>query len=442
MSLSRTEPRWLPAGTFGRLVLLFGTTLVATLLIAAWTLRTISIEPGGEQMADLLAGQLFAARALARQSAGEPLARGEGEPVLDIGYAAAAPASAHAPWLPFLRRLSNRLEQRLGPGSDVLIEDGPPSRLWVRAAGDPQWIGIAVPHFATQAALLSLITALSGLVLVLLAAGLFARSLTRPLVRLARAAPQLAQGESPDPRIGHEGPREVRELATALLTAAADVRAVARDRELMLAGLSHDLRTPLARLRLALELLGGEAALREEMNTDLAELDAIVGQFVDYARDGREEGRQPVDLAVLAQEVGAQHAATDAWRYTGPPRLLIDGRPLALRRALANLVRNARRHGAPPLELELQATDEHARLTVRDHGPGVADEQLAALGRPFFRASNASGAGSGLGLAVAARVAGLHGGRLAMRNLDPGFEATLELPARPMDERPRARPSG
>lgn len=430
MSSSPTEPgrairRW-PSGTFIQLVLLLGATLGATLLVAAWALRAISIEPGGDQMADLLAGQLVAARALARHAPAAALA--EGEPVLDIRYAEQAPAAARRPWLPFLRRLSQRLEQRLGSGSEVLLEEGPPSRLWLRPAdqraGDPPWIGIAVPHFASQAGLLALITAATGVLLVLLAAAAFARHLTRPLVRLARAAPQLAQGEVPDPRLGSEGPREVRQLAQALLGAAQDVRAAARDRDLLLAGLSHDLRTPLARLRLALEMLHGDAALQRDMVVDLEELDAIIGQFIDYARDGREEAVSRVDLAALLRE---SVRSGGGWHYHGPERLPWQARPLALRRALGNLIRNAERHGAAPFELQLRPGEHDVVIAVRDHGAGVPESQLAALGRPFFRADNASASGSGLGLAVAARVAGLHGGELRCRNLGPGFEAALRL---------------
>jgi two-component system, OmpR family, osmolarity sensor histidine kinase EnvZ len=263
---------------------------------------------------------------------------------------------------------------------------------------------------------------------VLLAAGLFARSLTRPLVRLARAAPQLAQGESPDPRIGHEGPREVRELAGALLTASADVRAVARDRALMLAGLSHDLRTPLARLRLALEMLDGDADLRDGMVGDLGDLDAVIGQFIDYARDGREEALQSVDVVALLGSVAAQEWSSAPWQYQRPDGLQARVRPLALRRAVANLLRNAVRHGAAPFELELGEDAGRLRIRVADAGAGVPPDQLGTLGRPFFRADGAAPGGTGLGLAVAERVAALHGGGLQCRNrVGGGFEVLLTI---------------
>jgi two-component system osmolarity sensor histidine kinase EnvZ len=417
----------MPDSTFGRLVVLLAATLMSTLLIAGLTLRSISIEPGGEQMADLLAGQILAARLLQADPAIQPQAGGEA--VLDILRADRMPDSARRPWLPFLRRLTERLEQRLGEGSLVLIEDANPPRLWVgRREPDSPAIGIAVPHFVAQAAVLAATVAISALLLVLLAAGLFARSLARPLVRLAQAAPLLADGELPDERLGKEGPREVRALAHALIDSAARVRAAARDRELLLAGISHDLRTPLARLRLALELIdGGDADLRRGMEQDMAELDAVLGQFIDFARDGREEGLQSLDLAALAQELASQEWTAPAWAYRGPETCTQRVRPLALRRALANLMRNALRHGKPPFEVRVQVDTERILIGVFDHGAGVSETQLARIDRPFFRGdSNASG--SGLGLAVAARVAQQHGGGLHLRNLPSGgFEATLEL---------------
>lgn len=416
-----------PDSTYGRLVLLLAATLLSTLLIAGLTLRSISIEPGGEQMADLLAGQILAARLL--QADPDAQSRTGGDVVLDVLRAERMPESARRPWLPFLRRLTERLEQRLGEGSLVLIEEANPPRLWVgrRELGGPA-IGIAVPHFVAQAAVLGATVAISALLLVLLAAGLFARSLSRPLVRLARAAPQLADGEMPDERLGQEGPREVRALARALIDSATRVRAAARDRELLLAGISHDLRTPLARLRLALELIDtGDAELRKGMEQDMAELDAVLGQFIDIARDGREEGLQSFDLAALAQELAAQEWIAQDWSYRGPAICTQRVRPLALRRALANLMRNALRHGRPPFEVHVRAQAEQILIGVLDHGEGVSGAQLARIERPFYR-GDSSVAGSGLGLAVAARVAQQHGGSLSLRNLDTGgFEATLEL---------------
>ncbi len=420
-----------PDSTFGRLVVLLAATLLSTLLIAGLTLRSISIEPGGEQMADLLAGQILAARLLRADPGTQPQA--DGEAVLDILRAERMPESARRPWLPFLRRLTERLEQRLGEGSLVLIEDADPPRLWVgqRAPGTPA-IGIAVPHFVAQAAVLAATVAISALLLVLLAAGLFARSFARPLVRLAQAAPLLADGELPDERLGKEGPREVRALAHALIDSATRVRAAARDRELLLAGISHDLRTPLARLRLALELIdGGDADLRLGMEQDMAELDAVLGQFIDFARDGREEGLQSVDLATLAQELAAQEWTAQEWAYRGPASHTHRVRPLALRRALANLMRNALRHGRPPFGVCVQVDAERIKIRVLDQGVGVDETQLARIGRPFCRGDSSAG-GSGLGLAVAARVAQQHGGGLQLRNREEGgFEATLELASAP-----------
>ena len=290
--------------------------------------------------------------------------------------------------------------------------------------------------------------------LLLLAAAWFARGLTRPLHALAEAAPGIVAG-APPPVIDPNAGEEVLTLHRALADAAERTAAAARDRELMLAGLSHDMRTPLARLRYALALMdetqpaasahaGSDvderAALCRDMEQDIGELDAMVGQFIDYVRDGRDEPEETVDLAALLQlAVSDQARQGRDWGIASPASARVRGRPLALRRAVANLLENAARHGAGPFEADIAMVQAGPgmpaagawQLSVRDRGPGVPEAVLGRLGRPFQRADSARGGpGSGLGLAGVARVMAVHGGRLHLDNrAGGGFEARLLLPA-------------
>ncbi len=247
---------------------------------------------------------------------------------------------------------------------------------------------------------------------------------------LATAAPGLAAG-APAPTLPRSAAAEISELATALNRAAADTQIAARERQLVLAGLSHDMRTPLARLTIALELLdGGDAATRDGMQADIAELDAIIGQFISYVRDGRDEPGCIVDLSDLLDEaLAAQQRSGRQWQRSGDAHVSIYAKPLALRRALDNLIENAARHGAAPFEIELVALDHGCAIRVRDRGPGVDENALPQLGQPFYRSNAArTGPGSGLGLATVIRVAAWHGGSLRLRNRDGGgFEAELIL---------------
>lgn len=419
----------MPRRLHARLVLLLVAVVIAALAAATVAFGLSTRESSAERVARALHAQVIAADALLARQDRDAAAAG----LAALGIVRRAdPPPGERSSLRFLIRTEARLGARL-PGRDLHLS-GKPARLWVRAAPPVEgWVGIPVMREGQplrRGLLLSLI-AIGALVLA--AAALFARSLTRPLRMLADAAPGIVAGEPP-PAPPPFASDEILELQRALADAAERTRAAARDRELMLAGISHDMRTPLARLRyaLALEDRGADAAAREGMERDIDELDGIVGQFIDYVRDGRDEPLETVDLAALLRALVADEARQGrAWQLSSPVEARFNGRPLALRRALANLFDNAARHGAAPFQAELTATGGDWRLTVADRGPGVPEAALSGLGRPFHRVDRARGAsGSGLGLASVARVAALHGGGLALRNRDGGgLEAVLRLRA-------------
>lgn len=419
----------MPRRLHARLLLLLVGVVIAALAAATVAFGLSTRDSSAERVTRALHAQVLAADALLSQSdRGEATA---GLDALNIVWSAELPPGERSS-LRFLIRTEARLGARL-PGRAVRLS-GTPARLWVRAAPPGEgWIGIPVMGEGQplrRGLLLSLI-AIGALVLA--AAALFARSLTRPLRALVDAAPGIVAGESP-PAPPRSASEDILELQRALTDAAERTRAAARDRELMLAGISHDMRTPLARLRyaLALDEHGADAAAREGMERDIDELDGIVGQFIDYVRDGRDEPLEAVDLAAMLRALVADEARQGrAWQLSLPIEARLGGRPLALRRALANLFDNAARHGAAPFQAELTADDGDWRLTVADRGPGVPEAALGELGRPFHRVDRARGAsGSGLGLASVARVAALHGGALSLRNRDGGgLEAVLRVRA-------------
>jgi two-component system, OmpR family, osmolarity sensor histidine kinase EnvZ len=189
-----------------------------------------------------------------------------------------------------------------------------------------------------------------------------------------------------------------------------------RERAMVLAGISHDLRTPLSRLRLALEMSGADPATTEAMSADIAEIDAVIGQFLDFAR-GEDESMAEGDLNALAAEVveGYRKRDTDIVFRPGALRPLRFA-PQALRRAIANLIDNALHYAREPLEVATRRDGERALLEVMDRGPGVPPEQAERLKRPFTRLDEARSGpgGAGLGLAIVERVARAHGGKLEL----------------------------
>jgi two-component system osmolarity sensor histidine kinase EnvZ len=198
---------------------------------------------------------------------------------------------------------------------------------------------------------------------------------------------------------------------------ARDLESMERERAMVLAGISHDLRTPLSRMRLSLEMSGAESGAAGAMVADIDEMDAIIGQFLDFAR-GVNEQKTRQDLLALAEEV-AEH-----YRRLGKD-VSVEGEGAqlpfartAVRRALSNLIDNALRYGKEPIEVRVSKNV----IEVSDRGPGIPASEVERLKRPFTRLQSArSGpAGAGLGLAIVERVARAHGGSLELAAREGG----------------------
>lgn len=309
------------------------------------------------------------------------------------------------------------------------------TQVWVRSTSHPgHWIVLHALNYRGAVVGSTLMAAVIAGLIALIVAAFAARRLTRPLERLAANASDLLAGR-PMRNTLHGSPREVIHLAQAIGDAGATLRGVARERELMLAGISHDLRTPLARLRLALEL--GDASddeRRQAMVEDLEQLDGALEQCLAFVRDGSEETPRQIDIATLTGQLLALREYPDDWQVEDGALLAFAVRPALLRRAIGNLMDNAERYGAPPFRLEMTSDGNHFLIRVSDHGPGVNRRLLDRLGQPFLRGEPARGGadGTGLGLSIVRRAAESHGGSLRLSNgADGGLVATIQLPFPP-----------
>lgn len=264
--------------------------------------------------------------------------------------------------------------------------------------------------------------------LALVGAWLVASGLSRSLDALTRAARRVGRGETPE-RLREKGPAELRTVARAFNRMAGDLAALERERATVLAGISHDLRTPLARLRLGLEMLEGDRAVREGIATDVDEIDSVIGQFLDYAR-GADEARVDTDVDALLEELieGYRRRGLEVALLAGAQRHSLA--PTALRRAVTNLINNALRHGGAPVEVRAARENDALVIEVLDRGPGIPASQVERLKQPFTRLNEARGAegGAGLGLAIVDRIARAHGGALDFGPREGGgLVARLEL---------------
>ncbi len=263
------------------------------------------------------------------------------------------------------------------------------------------------------------------------------RRLTRPVRTLAAAAEALGRDVNAPP-LPEDGPLEVATAAAAFNTMAARIRRFVQDRTELLTAIGHDLRTPITRLKLRAEFVEDDEQ-RAKMLADVEELEAMVSATLAFGRDARTtEPVVPLDLAELLRTVldeagDARPEAVAKLQYAGPSHLTVRGRPLALKRAIANLVANAVNYaGGARLTLQPQADNAMVVIEVEDEGPGIPPGELERVFEPFHRGepsrSRETG-GVGLGLPIARNIARAHGGDVTLANRAPaGIRATVTLP--------------
>jgi two-component system osmolarity sensor histidine kinase EnvZ len=353
-----------------------------------------------------------------------------------------------APDVPLMRAFRERLRDSFGPNAEVYVraaraepedfERRPPRLFYIRlTAGQRQyWVAIPRGRLDRDAGTAVFFWGLAGLGIAVLATFLIVWRLNRPLAELARAAERLGRGGDPPP-VSESGPSEIRAVARAFNQMKDDLRKAERDRATFLAGVSHDLRTPLARLRLGVEMLEGRAddAALQGMVADIDDMGKIVDQFIDFTRGEAGEALAGVNLSELARaccERAARAGVAIRCELAETPNTL--ARPLAMQRAIDNLIANAARHAGGEVLVRTSVEGPHMAVAVLDRGPGIPAEKVEHVKRPFARldASRTGQSGAGLGLAIAERVAALHGGRLELLPREGGgLEARLVLESAP-----------
>jgi signal transduction histidine kinase len=287
---------------------------------------------------------------------------------------------------------------------------------------------------------LVLFSATVGLIATMLTVLLWwgARALTAPLARFASAAGEFSLDRDPLPLAEDSGPDEVRTASRALNRMQARIRSMIENRTRMLAAVSHDLRTPITRMRLRAEFIDQDET-RRQMVADLDQMDRMVHAALSYLRDGASSHRRDlIDIATLMQTICNDFSDLGgAVVYEGPGRLLARGNSDELQRAVTNLVDNALKHGGNCAKVRLQALSEsEIAIDVLDEGPGIPDERKTAMLEPFARGNSArslneSAGGFGLGLAIVKAAAEAHGGELRLLDALPsGLHARLQLPVR------------
>jgi two-component system osmolarity sensor histidine kinase EnvZ len=435
--------RALGLSLFWRTFFLLGVLLAGGIVAWVQTLRALEFEPRAVAQAQQIAGLVNLSRASLKQADGiNRVAL-----VKSIGAQSAIrvqprePGDVYAPFEVdrFTRRVSLELAGSLGPDAVVARSVNGAEGLWVGFSidRDRYWLRAEEAHAGTVNPTTLAVWTGIAFAATLLGSIAIARLINRPLKELSFAASRIREGDL-DSRLDENTlTSEIREVNRGFNRMARELARVEEDRAVMLAGISHDLRTPLARLRLETEMSVSDDEAKRNMAQDIDQLDAIIDKFMDYARPGETQIR-PVLVASLIDREAAAFRDPAQIRITN--KVAIDLAVMAdeteLVRVMQNLFENARRYGRGTYTGRADVTVSYVRtgpwviVSVRDQGPGVAPEKLAQLTTPFFRgdAARTAATGAGLGLAIVEKAMTRMGGSLELTNApDGGLMAHLRL---------------
>ena len=424
-------PAWFPQSFFARTLWL---VLVVVLFSKALTLVYLMMNE------DVLVDRQYshgAALTLRAYWAADPEDREQIAHAATLRRVPAEQVPASEQHWPYSEIFLRQMKSELGENTEVRVRVQSPPSLWVLAPDfGPDWIQVPLyPHPLRGQKIWDVLGWFLAIGLLSTAAAwIFVRQLNAPLKRLVLATRYLGQGRSVRLPVS-DTPSEMTEVYRSFNQMADELEQAARERELMLAGVSHDLRTPLTRLRLSLELMSSDAELTEDMIRDVEDMDAILDQFIAFIRDGRDEPLERLDLAALIREVVApynQHGERVRLCLQVLPEVSL--RRVSIKRLLTNLIENALRYGGDAVEVAAslggEETAPYLVLSVLDRGQGIDPAELASIFNPFIRGDRARGGrGTGLGLAIVRRIAALHGGSVDLRNREGGgLEARVCLP--------------
>lgn len=430
--------RILPQSAFGKTVFLIGFLLLINQLVSYFLVAVYVIQPSLQQTNHLIAKQIkvifIDVGVQDRQFSEELTKRFQQATGIEV-YSRAAAGPYGLDNSIYYQYFSDEMSRELGGPAEVRIEQDDSFSFWVRPPQAPDfWIKIPLNGLnETDFSPLQIYILLIGFLSV--AGGWwFARHLNRPLQSLQQAALRVGCGDIPEP-LPEVGSTEIISVTRAFNHMANGIRQLEKDRALLMAGVSHDLRTPLTRIRLASEMVSEQDNwIRDGIVNDIEDMNAIIDQFIDYIRHHKEEALHEEDLnQLVSEQVGAERLQLRQIETDLAAHLpLVPMRRIAMKRVLTNLIENAIKYSDGPIEIHTGFEKGSKRLyvQVRDHGPGIPEQQMAKMFEPFTQGDTARGsAGSGLGLAIIKKIVDMHRGEITLHNhAFGGLVATVYLP--------------
>lgn len=436
---------FLPKRLLTRFVLLISTLLIVSQLVSLKIFDNFEREPRATALAqeiitivNFTKASLYAAAPSKRIQ----LFREINE-IGDVTIYAAYPFESIEPIPddPFLQLVVEKISAQLLPGTFVAINHYDIPGVWVSFEIDGDMFWVVVPRLIRDRpfpwhwigwGILIAILAITG-------AYISTKRISRPINNLIDAAEKIRKGHKVD-KLPLDSVTEFRELSEAFNEMTENLSKVSKERQFLLASVSHDIRTPLTRIRLASEMLPPNSlSLKESLEEDILEINDILNQFLDFARGFQDEPKTPVNLGKLLKDIQTKHKRMGQVftlkkiniRTDIPKKLFIDLRPLAFQRCLDNLINNAFFYSKGKVIMEASLLEESFSISIIDNGPGIPEEQKSKLLQPFERVDDARGnkGGSGLGLTIADRIIKAHDGKLELINRPKGgLDAKITIP--------------
>jgi two-component system osmolarity sensor histidine kinase EnvZ len=410
-----------PRSLFGRTALVIASVSIAFQLFTLTVIFHFALVPLGRHATDDLAALMLAsANSWLRAAADERStlsARLLHENELQV-RPDTHPTESFTRYLPYFHFLETALTERtgeviqLGQGSF-----GNGSGYWARVPatddfGKRTWLQVGFPHdrVAVQPSVALLSILLVGALVAFFTSAWLARWLIRPLAQFATASERIGKGQRPPP-LAETGPTEIATLARTFNHMGEEVESLLANRTTLLAGISHDLRSPLARISLALGMLAEKPTpdLIERIGRDVENMNLLIARCLEVSRDFAERDTMEIDLCDLLAEIVREHAAGIEICGRKGPDCTLRVKPMALRRILSNLVENAARYGdGKPIDIEYDIAADQVDIRIMDRGSGIPMDQLEAVFQPFHRldpSRSSRTGGSGLGLAIVRQIA-------------------------------------
>jgi two-component system osmolarity sensor histidine kinase EnvZ len=436
---------WFSSGLFWRTFFYMALLVTASMLAWVSSYKIIEQNPRAEQKSAQIVSIVTITRAALMHSAPDKrrellqdLARNEG---IQIYLLEKEDRVVLQEQTDFFLQMKNSIRRQLDVETRFAKEVNGEEGFWIsfNIAYDQYWLRLDQEKITPETGLQIMGWAVISLVLILFGALFITKLINDPLSRLSIAARLIAKGEKPFP-LPEKGAKEIRETNASFNQMVEDLARIDSDRAIILAGISHDLRTPLTRMQLEVEMANLSSEARAGMHADLEQMDAIINQFLDYAKPLEIGTIESINISELLQ-----HCVNEAKRFSDcyiifdiESDLLLSGSVTDLLRMMTNIFENANRYGRNSINNKLKLSVSCKKIEnemrygiqiqVRDHGAGVPEESMEEILRPFTRvnAARSQANGAGLGLAIVDRIVKRHNGKLQLKNhLDAGLIVNL-----------------